>query len=159
MSGEEPRPEPAPSDVIERVWRERWGLPIVSVERQYLPVDVEGLIWREEGEVRGLVTWAVAGDRTEVVSLDALVEGQRIGGRLLAAAEKALRRRGVRSLRVVTTNDNLRAIAFYLRRGYRLVRVHPDAMERVRQVKPQVPLAGREGIPLRDMWELEKELS
>ncbi len=45
-----------------------------------------------------------------------------------------------------------------MRRGYRLVRLHLDAMDRVRQAKPQVRLIGDEGIPLRDMWELEREL-
>jgi len=30
--------------------------------------------------------------------------------------------------------------------------------DRVRAVKPAVAVVGNEGIPLRDMWELEKEL-
>jgi len=76
----------------------------------------------------------------------------------MEAAEAELRRRGVRTLRVVTTNDNPRALSFYVRRGYRLVRLHPDAMDRVRWLKPRVPLTGADGIPLRDMWELQREL-
>jgi hypothetical protein len=51
-----------------------------------------------------------------------------------------------------------RALSFYLRRGYRLVRVHLDAMDRVRRAKPQAPLTGNHRIPLRDMWELERGL-
>jgi hypothetical protein len=74
------------------------------------------------------------------------------------AVEEELRRRGVKAVHLVTTNDNHRALSFYLRRGYRLVRLHLDAMDRVRQSKPQVPLIGNDGIPLRDMWELEREL-
>jgi hypothetical protein len=31
-------------------------------------------------------------------------------------------------------------------------------MERVRALKPSVPETGHEGLPLRDMWELRKEL-
>ena len=76
----------------------------------------------------------------------------------MEAAEAELRRRGVRTLRVVTTNDNPRALSFYVRLGYRLVRLHPDAMDRVRWLKPRVPLTGADGIPLRDMWELQREL-
>ena len=128
------------------------------MEREYLPAGVEGLAWREGGAVFGLVTWCVDGQRAEIVSLDALEPGRRIGGRLMEAAEEELRRRGVRTLRVVTTNDNPRALSFYVRRGYRLLRLHADAMDRVRRLKPQVPLAGNDGIPLRDMWEMEKEL-
>ena len=98
------------------------------------------------------------GARAEIVSLDALEPGRRIGARLMEAAEEELRRRGVRALRVVTTNDNPRALSFYVRRGYRLLRLHLDAMDRVRRQKPRVPLTGNDGIPLRDMWELQKEL-
>ena len=150
--------EPAPTSLIERLWEEYWGLPIVSVDREYLPSDVEGLLWREGREAIGLVTWAVAGDQAEIVSLDAFVRGRRIGARLMEAAEAGLRSRGVRRLRVVTTNDNVRALGFYVRRGYRLVRLHLDAMNRVRALKPAVSSVGTDGVPLRDMWELEKDL-
>ncbi len=73
-------------------------------------------------------------------------------------AEAELRRRGVSTVCVSTTNDNPRALAFYVRRGYRLVGLHLDAMDRVRRLKPDVSAIGNDGIPLRDMWELEKGL-
>jgi GNAT superfamily N-acetyltransferase len=153
------RIEPASPDLIDRIWRERWGIPIVSVRREYVPADVEGLVWLGgDGEPEGLVTWAAAGDGAEVASLDAFERGRHVGGRLLDAAEDELRRRGVKRVTIVTTNDNLRALGLYIRRGYRLVRLHLDAMDRVRALKPQVPLVGADGIPLGDMWELEKEL-
>jgi GNAT superfamily N-acetyltransferase len=151
---------PAGRDAVERVWRERWGLPIVTVRRSYLPPDVEGLVWREGGRDAGLVTWAVEGDEAEIVSLDAFEPGRGFGGRLMDAAEETLRRRSVATVRLTTTNDNLRAFAFYVRRGYRLLRLDLDGMERVRAAKPDAapPAAGRDGIPLLDMWELEKRL-
>ena len=155
----EGRIEKASGEQIEAHLREAWGLPVVSVSREYMPEDVEGLLWRDDGgAVQGFVMWAVDGEAAEIVSVEALRQGMHIGGRLLDAAEEALRARGVWRITIVTTNDNLRALAFYVRRGYRLVRLHTDAMDRVRARKPQVPLAGAEGIPLRDMWELEKEL-
>lgn len=155
----EGRIEKASREQIEEHWREHWGLPVVSKSREYMPADVEGLLWRDEvGAVQGFVTWAIDGEDAEIVSVEALQQGIHIGGRLLDAAEQELVRRAVWRITIVTTNDNLRALAFYVRRGYRLVRVHTDAMDRVRSVKPQVPLIGNEGIPLHDMWELEKEL-
>ena len=54
------------------------------------------------------------------------------------------------------TNDNLRAAGLYLSRGYRLVRVHLNAVDRVREHKPNLPEKGYEGIPVRDLWEFEK---
>src|SRR3990170_4387324 len=119
------KPRPASIELIARFWEERWGLPIVSVRREYLPPDVEGRIWRgARGEPEGLVTWAIEGERAEIVSLNAFGLGRRIGSRLMDAAEAELALRGVRRVTVVTSNDNLRALAFYLRRGYRLVRLH-----------------------------------
>jgi len=151
--------EAAPTELIAGLWEDHWGLPIVTAEREYMPPDVEGSAFRaRDGRTLGLVTWAVDGQRAEIVSLNALEPGRGIGSRLMDAAEEELRRRGVRTAHLVTTNDNPRALSFYVRRGYRLVHLHLDAMDRVRRVKPQVPLIGNDGIPLRDMWEFERQL-
>lgn len=101
----------------------------------------------------GLVTWA----DDEIVTLDALTPGRGTGTRLLAAAEERLVAAGARRARVTTSNDNLHALGFYQRRGYRLVRIHRDAMDEVRSLKPAVPTSAG-GIALSDLWELEKPL-
>lgn len=151
--------EPAPTALIEALWRESWGIPVVTPQREYRPEDMEGAVWRSgDGQVQGLVTWAIEGGRAEIVSLEAMEPGRRVGSRLMDAAEAELRRRGVSTVCVATTNDNPRALAFYVRRGYRLVRLHLNAMDRVRAVKPDVSAVGNDGIPLLDMWELEKGL-
>ncbi len=153
------RLEPATREEIDRLVRDHWGVPVVCIDRLYGPADLEGLVWREDsGEILGLVTWAVDDARAEIVTMDVFVQGAHIGGRLLDAAESALRGRGVRTIVVVTTNDNLRAQAFYVRRGYRLVRLDLDGMDRVRALKPGIPETGHEGLALRDMWEFRKEL-
>ena len=76
--------EAAPTELIARLWEEHWGLPIVTAEREYMPPDVEGLACRaRDGRTLGLVTWAVDGQRAEIVSLNALEPGQGIGSRLM----------------------------------------------------------------------------
>ena len=155
----EGRFEAADAAFIEEQWRRLRGLPVVSLDRQYQPADVDGLVYRDEGGApQGLVTWHVDGDCAEIVTVDAFEQGRRIGGRLLNGAEEELRRRGARRATIMTTNDNLRAIAFYVRHGYRLVAVHLDAMDRVRQLKPEVPKTGHDRLPLQDVIELAKEL-
>lgn len=155
---QKPRILPASTELIESIWR-RWGLPIVSTERTYLPGDVAGLYLEGGADgLCGLVTWAVQESMAEVVSLDAFEPGRGFGARLLGAAEAILKSSGVERVFLITTNDNLDALRFYLRQGYRLVRIHPDAMDRVRKIKPSVPENGKGGVPLRDMWELEKPL-
>lgn len=155
----EPRLDPATPGEIDALVRERWGVPVLSIDALYQPADLEGLVWRDEsGDIQGLVTWAVEDGWAEIVTIDAFVQGAHIGGRLLDAAEAALRDRGVRTAVVVTTNDNLRAQAFYMRRGYRLTRLDLDGMDRIRALKPSVPHTGHENLPLRDMWEYRKDL-
>lgn len=60
-----------------------------------------------------------------------------------------------RRLWLVTTNSNLDALRFYQRRGLHLVRVWPDAMNRSRELKPEIPMIGDFGIAIRDELELE----
>jgi GNAT superfamily N-acetyltransferase len=150
--------EPAPFEVIEEVWL-RWGVPIVSIGRHYMPADVDGLlIPGGEPAPRALVTWAVDGDRAEIVTLDAFEQGRGHGSRVLAEAERVLASRGVTHIRLVTTNDNTKALGFYVRRGYRLVAIHLDAMDEVYRVKPGAPRIGNDGVALRDLLELHKEV-
>jgi GNAT superfamily N-acetyltransferase len=155
----EGRTEPVDREYIRKYITEHWGLPIVSTRRTYDPADLQGLVYRDEwGEVQGLITWYIEGDAAEMVTVDAYQQGRHIGGRLLTAAEAELQKRGVKHIRIVTTNDNLRAVAFYVRHGYRMTHIDLDGMERVRKLKPNVPLTGMDGLPLRDMIELEKDL-
>jgi GNAT superfamily N-acetyltransferase len=152
--------EPIDQEFIRRYWEQHRGLPIVSTRATYMPEDVHGLVWRDEwAEVQGLITWHIEGDWAEIVTVDAFQQGRHIGGRLIDGAEAELRRRGVARAMIVTTNDNLRALGFYVRHGYRLVKIALDDMDRVRSLKPHVPQQGQEGIPLRDMLELEKDLA
>ncbi|MCG0275770.1 MAG: hypothetical protein L5655_06315 [Thermosediminibacteraceae bacterium] len=47
---------------------------------------------------------------------------------------------------------------FYQKRGFLLVAVHRNALEQARKLKPEIPLIGIDGIPLRDEIELELPL-
>ncbi len=148
---------PASTAEIDSIWRARWGLPVVTLSGRYLPSDVRGLVAADAtDEVVGLVTWVVDGDAAEIVSLDALAQGRGVGTALLSRAEGEAR--GAARVWLQTSNDNLRALCFYALRGYRLVAVHLDAMDVVRQAKPEVPERGLDGIPLRDAWVMEKRI-
>jgi len=151
--------EPADLERTRKVWDGRWGGFVVTPERVYGPRDVvAALAVGELGEPLALVSWALGSEAGEVVTLDAFISGRGYGTAALNYAEGVIRQEGRTRARLFTTNDNIRALSLYLRRGYRLVRVHLDAMDGVRQLKPDVPLIGDGGIPLTDMLELEKRL-
>jgi ribosomal protein S18 acetylase RimI-like enzyme len=63
----------------------------------------------------------VEGDSCELVTIDSLDEGSGVGTALVEAVAKAARAAGCCRLWLITTNDNLRALRFYQRRGFELV--------------------------------------
>jgi ribosomal protein S18 acetylase RimI-like enzyme len=121
--------------------------------------NLPGLIAEREGERLGLLTWIVDGDQLEVLSLHCRVENVGAGGALLQAATELAAARGCRRLWLLTTNDNLRALGFYQRRGLRLCALHAGAVDRDRALKPEIPEVNPDnGIPVRDLLELELPL-
>ena len=143
-----------------RPWlREHWGGETMVVrEKVYEPADLSGFVAERVGEPVGLVTHRVDGSECEVMSLDSLLPNQGIGTALLARVVEAARAAGCRRLSLVTTNDNLNALRFYQKRGFRLAALRPGAVELGRRLKPEIPLVGEHGIPLRDELELELRL-
>jgi GNAT superfamily N-acetyltransferase len=93
----------------------------------------------------------------EVVALNALAPGQGVGTALLAALPAKLGS-GFTQLRLGTTNDNLDALRFYQRRGWRLAALRPGAVDQARAMKPSIPLIGAHGLPLRDEIDLVLDL-
>ncbi|MGC4120728.1 MAG: GNAT family N-acetyltransferase [Myxococcales bacterium] len=145
-------------DLIERVWKERWGLPLCSLGRTFMPKDVEGRALVTGDRMLGLITWVVTGAEAEIVTLDSFVEECGVGTRLLTAAEEAVASAGAKRVAVLLTNDNVTALAFHLHRGYRLEKVHQDIVAGMRKIKPVIPEVGRGGIPIVDLWEVAKPL-
>ncbi len=84
---------------------------------------------------------------------------QGVGTALLSAVARVAKAAGCSRLWLVTTNDNLHALRFYQRRGFRLVALRPGAIDRARrELKPEISLVGLEGIPIHDELELERWL-
>lgn len=111
-----------------------------------------------DAPVIGLVTYEIHGKACEITSLDSLQEGIGIGSALIDAVKTAARAAKCKKLWLITTNDNTHALRFYQKRGFRLCAVHVNALEASRKLKPQIPLTGIDGIPLRDEIELEMDL-
>ena len=95
----------------------------------------------------------------EVISLDSIKEGHGIGTNLMNEVELFAKQIGINKITLITTNDNLNALKFYQKRGYRIIKVIQDAVSKAREVKPSIPIVGNDGIPLHDELELAKLLS
>lgn len=57
-----------------------------------------------------------------------------------------------------TTNDNTRAMRFYQKRGFDMTELFRGAVDRARKIKPEIPLTGDDGIPLRHEIRFERTL-
>jgi ribosomal protein S18 acetylase RimI-like enzyme len=141
---------------LAEVWAETHaGSTIISRGRALDALALPGLVAEEDGKVVGAVTWHRDGDALEVVTLDGFVENRGVGTALLAAAVEEARRSGVHRAWLITSNDNMRAIRFYQRRGWNLVALHRDAIMQARKLKPDIPMLGNEDIPIRHEVEFE----
>jgi ribosomal protein S18 acetylase RimI-like enzyme len=129
---------------------------VVSRGIEHDAARLPGYVAVRDDEPVGLLTYDVKGGALEVVTIDAAQRRQGIGRALLEAAVQEADRQACWRLWLVTTNDNLDALAFYLRCGLRLVAVHLGAVDAARAIKPAIPTVGIGGVRLRDEWELER---
>ena len=135
---------------------ELWGSEVVAVHGSSLrPADLAGFIAERSHRVAGLLTYQLlGGDTLEIVTLNAIGRRAGIGTMLIEAAMAKARRFGCREIRLTTTNDNIDALRFYQRRGFRLTELRPGAVDQARRHKPEIPRVGDYGIPLRDEIDL-----
>lgn len=105
-------------------------------------------------EIIGLITWKQFGKEIEILSLDSLLEAHGIGTALLNEVIREAKEIGVEKIRLITTNDNLPALRFYQKRGFDMVHIYRNALEQARKIKPEIPLIGMDGIPLKHEIEL-----
>ncbi|BAS26305.1 acetyltransferase [Limnochorda pilosa] len=149
---------------LEQLWTAEWGgTTMISRGKRHRLDDLEARIAWQGGERVGAVTYRIGSEaggapECEVLSLNARLEGKGIGSLLLEAVEAVAREAGCRRVWLTTTNDNLDALRFYQRRGYRLAALYPGAVDAARDAKPTIPRVGDHGIPIHDEIELEKGL-
>ncbi len=137
----------------------RWGADLVVCHgKKYVPSRLPGFVAEVEQQLAGVVTYSVAESDCELVTLDSVIEAQGVGSALIAQVEQDARRCGLERLWLITTNDNIDALRFYQRRGFRIVRVDVNAVTRARTIKPEIPLLAENGIVIADELELEKRL-
>jgi N-acetylglutamate synthase-like GNAT family acetyltransferase len=135
---------------------EHWGAEeMIDRDRVFYPAEHPAFVAESEGQAVGVITYQFENGTCEVTSLTSLESNKGIGGALMERVEAEARARGCRRLWLVTTNDNVNALKFYQKRGFRLVALYPGAIDQARQLKPGIPLIGQNGIPLRDEIELE----
>ena len=145
---------------VEAFIKSHWGSEIIVARGRVIrPAELDGFAVLKGKEPIGLLTYRIEGPDCGIVTIDSTAQGIGIGTMLIDAVKNKAKMKGCKRLWLITTNDNLNALGFYQKRGFRLVALYPNALEASRKLKPEISLKAANGIPIRDELELELELS
>ena len=150
---------PADKSWVKRILTQYWGsAKIISRGRLHWADKLPGFVAELNGKKVGLITYEIKNNECEIVSLNSEEQKKGVGTALLEKVKKVAKKSRCQRIWLVTTNDNLKALRFYQKRGFVLVRVYPEALKVSRKLKPEIPKVGLYGISLRDEIELETQL-
>ena len=139
--------------------KKHWGSTrMVSRGKVFQADELPGFAAVQDNKPVGLLTYRIEGDQCEITTLNSLAEKEGIGTALIDAVRDIATTANCKRLWLITTNDNTAALHFYQKRGFILAALYPNALEKSRKLKPEIPLTGIDGIPLRDEIELELTL-
>ena len=142
-------------DLIKEVWI---STKIISKGKVHNANELPGIIAIHKNHRVGLLIYNIVGNECEIVSLNSLKENVGIGTALLKEIERISALKDCKRLWIITTNDNIDALRFYQKRGFKIAAIHLDAIEQSRILKPEIPFLGSNDIEIRDEIELEKIL-
>ena len=118
--------------------------------------DAAAFVAETDQGIAGALAWRPFDGALHILALatDPMHQRAGVGGHLVAEAELLARRQNWPRVIVTITNDNLPALYFYQRRGYRLSAVLRDSI--AAQTRGQKAI-GFAGIPILDEIQLAKE--
>lgn len=112
----------------------------------------------EAGSLIGVLIYKIGMDILEIISLESYKENKGIGSQLIQHVENIAYSLNIHTLQLITTNENIKALYFYQRNGYRMSDIRPNAVDMARRVKPSIPLKGNNGIVIKDEIVMTKQL-
>jgi len=131
--------------------------PLVAFGETVALDGAETLVAEAENEIGAALAWRPFAGAFHILALATEPMWQRagLGGHLVAEAELLARRREHNRVVVTLANDNIPALYFYQRRGYRITAVVPDSFATPRSAPTPVGFAG---ISILDEIQLVKHL-
>jgi len=146
-------------DWLSQFMVEHWGSEImIAHNTTFRPAELPGFVAVRGEKKVGLVTYNIEGAGCEIVTINSLRPNIGIGAALIDTVKRTARTAHCKRLWLITTNDNVRALKFYQKQGFELAAIHRGTVDESRKIKPEIPLIGNDGIPLRDEIELEMTL-
>ncbi|GEB77023.1 GNAT family N-acetyltransferase [Sporolactobacillus inulinus] len=148
------RIQPGDREKIIQLVINNWGSEVMVVHDECFHLaEQPGFLAKGGQQILGLLTYRIDQNTdAELLSLDSFQENVGIGSALV---KRFLRIEGPKRFYLTTTNDNVRALQFYQKRGFTLCTLRRNAVQHARQLKPEIPLVAENGIPIEHELELE----
>jgi len=144
---------------IQPILEATWGSPLLAINgKLWDSRTLAGYAAVQDTEILGYLLYEFHPSECEIMALQSVAQNRGIASALIARVKQTAQEQGASRLIVQTSNDNIHAIRFYQRRGFTIRAIRLNALEISRQLKPSIPLIGKEGIPLRDEIEFVMEI-
>jgi RimJ/RimL family protein N-acetyltransferase len=139
--------------------KEEWSCPpVISRGRAIDTTELPGFVAIEEERIAGIVTYHMEEGACEIVTFNSFLMNRGVGTLMVKVMLQTAKEAGCQRLWLITTNDNTNAIRFYQRKGFELIAVHINAILESRRMKPEIPMIGEDGIPIKHELEFEIQL-
>jgi N-acetylglutamate synthase-like GNAT family acetyltransferase len=133
-----------------------WGSDRIITKGTIFNVsDLAGFVAVENNKIVGVGLYSISDNECEIVLIESYVRSVGIGSTLLKKIIGISKTNGNSRVFLITTNDNTDALKFYQKCDMTIKGIYCDSIKDERKLKPEIPLTGKYGIPIRDEIELE----
>lgn len=120
---------------------------------------LDGFIALKDDKIIGLITYMIETNECEICSLNSFIQNKGVGTALINKVKEYAKEKKCTRIKLITTNDNIRGLEFYQKRGFIFSNLFKNSIEEYsRKLKPQIPLYADNGLPIRDEIELETKV-
>lgn len=144
---------------VKKIAEKEWGSNfVVSMGKCYELEKLKGFVVVKNVRVVGFVSYEIEEGECEIVAIYSAIENNGIGSALIQKVKEVAKKNKCARIKLITTNDNIKAIYFYQKRGFSIAKIYVDAVKSSRKLKPQIPLIAENGIAIRDEIEFEMKI-
>lgn len=142
---------------VNRILINEWEATDIIIRGKVIDgTKLDGFIALRNNEIIGLVTYMIEENECEICSLNSFIENKGVGTALINSVKEYAKNNKCTRIKLITTNDNIRGLEFYQKRGFTFSNLFKNSIEEYsRKLKPQIPLYSDNGLPIRDEIELE----
>ena len=143
-------------DKVNAILIDEWESTNITIRGSVVDgTKLKGFIAKTNDKIVGLVTYLIENNECEICTLNSFFENKGIGSSLIEKVKLIAKENNCLRLKLVTTNDNIRGIEFYQRRGFCFANLYKDSISKARLLKPEIPIFADNGLPIRDEIEFE----